>query len=113
MQPKRKPRSSDFDISSLGLPFDISKLSEDGRLIVSIMMFSMKTNNDKFYEELVAKDKQITSHNEKIMCLSDKMEMLEEKNDDSEALERKDFVVVSGPNLPAYRPDETTKIVIH
>ena len=113
MPPKRKQINSDFDISSLGLPFDVSKLSEDGRLIVSIMMFSMKANNDKFYEELAAKDNQITSLNEKIRCLSEKMEMLEEKNDDSEALERKNFVVVSGPNLPAYQPDETPRIVVH
>ena len=63
MPPKRKPINKDFNINSLGLPFDVSKLSEDGRLIVSIMimMFSMKTNNNKFYEELAAKQNQITS----------------------------------------------------
>ena len=62
MPPKRKPINKDFNISSLGLPSDVSKLSEDGRLIVSIMimMFSMKTNNNKFYEELAAKQNQIT-----------------------------------------------------
>jgi len=80
-------------------------------LIVSIMMFSMKNNNDKFYEELAAKDKQINSLNQNVMCLSEKMKMLEEKNDDSEALESS--FVISGPNLPAYRLDETPRLVVH
>ena len=59
MPPKKKTPM--FDLSSLYLPFDMSKLPVDGRLIVSIMMFTIKSQQYRFNDDLAAKEKEISA----------------------------------------------------
>ena len=72
MPPKKA--KNEFDLSSLNLPFDISKLSEDGKLIISVMMFAMKTQNDRFSEDIATKDKQICSINDRIKIIEERLD---------------------------------------
>ena len=77
MAPKKKAPL--FDLSSLDLPFDISKLSEDGRLIVSIMMFTIKSQQDRFNDDLAAKEKEISAFRDKVMKVENRPDDIQNK----------------------------------
>ena len=66
----QKKNKIEFDLNSLNLPFEIIKLSEDGKLIVSRRMFAVKVQNNRFQENLAAKEKEIGSLRDK--CWQDK-----------------------------------------
>ena len=111
MPPKKN--KNEFDLNSLNLPFDISKLSEDGKLIVSIMMFAVKAQNDRFQEDLAVKEKEIISLKDRVKVLEDRMDDICEKDDETEASERKNFIIFSGPNVPTSLPNESCTTVTH
>ena len=48
MAPKRNTRTTPSFLDDLDLPFDASKLSDDGNLVVSILMFTVKEMQSKF-----------------------------------------------------------------
>ena len=52
MPPKKNTRSTSPFLEDLDLPFDVSKLSDDGNLIVSIRMFTVKEMQSKFDDTL-------------------------------------------------------------
>ena len=110
VMPPKKPKN-DFDLSSLNLPFDISKLSEDGKLIISVLMFAMKTQNDRFSEDIATKDKQICSLTDRVKVLEERLDDVFDKADDTEAAERKNHVIFSGPNIPTFVPNESCSVV--
>ena len=109
MAPKKKAPL--FDLSSLDLPFDISKLSEDGRLIVSIMMFMIKSQQDRFNDDLAAKDKEISALRDKVMKVENRLDDIQNKED--EAAERKNCVIFSGPNTPTVTSSGSCVNVAH
>ena len=110
VMPPRKAKN-EFDLSSLNLPFDLSKLSEDGKLIISVMMFAMKTQNDRFSEDIATKDKQIGSLNDRVKVLEERLDDILDKADDTEAAERKNHIIFSGPNIPTFMPNESCSVV--
>ena len=91
---------------------DLSKLSDESRLIVEIIMDKF----DAFSRDICMK---IEAKNEKIAHLEQEVVTLKKQNDDLcdrldsiESRERSDCVVVSGSSLPPGRKDENTLNIV-
>ena len=100
MPPKKNTRAAPSFLEDLDLPFDVSKLSDDGNLIVSILMFTVKDMQSKFDDtlkelqdkndrETAARDKIINDQTCKINKLEERIERLEQKEDAVEAAAKK------------------------
>ena len=111
MPPKKNTRAAPSFLEDLDLPFDVSKLSDDGNLIVSILMFTVKDLQSKFDDtlkelqdkndrETAARDKIINDQTCKINKLEERIERLEQKEDAVEAAAKKSSIIISGDNIP-------------
>lgn len=97
MPPRKKPP---VEIDNLDFPFDTSKLSEDGKCIVSILAYMNKELQEKFEAKMAEKDVQIENLSKNVKELERKLEDIEEKFEDCEATTRINSIVISGDNLP-------------
>ena len=77
---------------------DLSSLSEDGRLIVTILERKIE-NILKFSEEIKKRDDRIDKLEKEVLGLRRNVARREEKVDDAEAYERRDAVVISSDEL--------------
>ena len=79
---------------------DLSSLSEDGRLIVTILERKIENILKFFSEEIRKRDDGIDKLEKDVLGLRRNVARLEEKVNDAEAYERRDAVVISGDALP-------------
>ena len=81
MPPKKnKPSNSatpTYDMDNL--PFDLSKLSDESRLIVYILMHTVNKNQENFTEAMKSKDSGVKMLSEIRKCLERKLEVLGRK----------------------------------
>ena len=91
MSPKQKKPVC--DLSSLYFPFDISKLSADDRLIASLMIFTIKSQQDLFNGDLAANEKEISTLQDKARKVENRLHDIQNKKDEDEAAERKNWVL--------------------
>lgn len=80
---------------------DISKLSEEGKTIVSIIIKAMQAMSDK-------KDQVINQLQNKVIVLESKLCDLENLIDDVNQYERRDTLIVSGASLPKETSNENS-----
>ena len=78
MPPKKnKPSNSAIHTYNLdNLPFDLSKLSDESLLIVSILMYMVNNNQKNFTKALESTDNGVKILSEKVKCLERKLEVL-------------------------------------
>ena len=79
--------------------------------MISVMMFAIKTPNDRFSEDIATKDKQICSLNDRVKVLEERLDHILDKTDGTEAAERKNQIIFSGPNIPTFVPNESCCVV--
>ena len=72
------------------------------------MMFTMKTQNDRFSEDISSKDKQICSLNDRVKVLEERSDDILAKTDDTEAAERKKNRI---NHIPTFVPNESCSVV--
>ena len=96
MPPRKK--KTEFDFSDL--PVDVSELSEENKSLVTIFMFLNKKLEDKFSDMLAQRDERISSLEAKNKSLEKRIENLENKIDDGEAVSKLKNIIFSGPELP-------------
>ena len=109
MAPKKgsiKTVEKNYDLSKLDLPFDISSLSEDGKIIVSVMSFFLNKMEEKFENKLKEKDTEILQLNTKINELELTIEKLDYRIEENETIERRNNLVFSGSEIPNFTPGE-------
>ena len=100
MPPKRNLPKVSNDFSLENLPFDTSKLSEESKLIVSILIYTVNNTQVKFEDAMKLKDKDIKTLETKVTHLENKIESMECKLDNSEVAERINDVIITGPSTP-------------
>lgn len=81
-------------------------MSEDGRRIVSAIREDIKAMKTEFLAQLNLKTKQIEDLKSEVDLLKDRVSKLEERVEEAEAYERRDSLVISGPNVPPGVPGE-------
>ena len=111
MPPKRNKAIVENSLNIDNLPFDTSKLSEESKLIVSILMYTVNQTQEMFSKSLREKDKIIDNLNDKVTKLEQKIMVVESKLDDDEATVRLNDVIISGENVPNFQQGESTNIV--
>ena len=94
------------------LPFDLSVLSEESKLLVSILMYNVSTIQKQFTAEIKEKDTEIRILNEKVTRLEKNLETMESKLDENEVSERDTEIIISGPNIPACTSGENYTNVV-
>ena len=114
MPPKKnKPSNSAIPTYDLdNLPFDLSKLSDESRLIVSILMYTVNNNQENFTKAMESKDKEVKMLSEKVKGLERKLELLDNKMDEKDVSERSNEIIISGFNIPVAQPDEDSSSVV-
>ena len=112
MPPKRNPPKVQNDFILDNLPFDISKLSEESRLMVTILMYTVNNAQEKFDDAMKVKDKNIKTLETKVSILENKIESMESKFDNNEALERMNDIIITGPTTPVSRSGEVCGSVV-
>lgn len=88
---------------------DFGELSEDGKLIVSIISRKMDTFKGelaRLTEKLEEKDEKITQLEEEVSGLKTAVAKLEDRIDDADAYERRDTLLFSGDDIPAVSEGE-------
>ena len=112
MPPKRNLPKVQNEVILDNLPFDISKLSDESRLIVSILMYTVNNAQEKFDDAMKVKDKNIKTLETKVSILENKIESMESKFDNNEAVERMNDIIITGPSTPTSRAGEVCGSVV-
>ena len=105
------------------IPIDISGISEDGRLIVSVLLYTIKQNKEHFNALIEQKDREIKSLNDKVRTLErkvskieenfeEKLDSMEAKLDSDDVKQRVNSVIFSGPSIPTVAPQENCISVV-
>ena len=84
----------------------LSDLSEENQLLANIILNSIKNVEDRFSATLEEKNQRIKNLEESNRKLEERIEKLEGKFDDEEAISRRTNVIFSGPNIPPSTPGE-------
>ena len=105
MPPKRNLPKVSNDFSLENLPFDTSKLSEESKLIVSILIYTVN-NTREFEDAMKLKDKDIKTLETKVTHLERKLESIECKLDNSEVMEIMNDVITTDPSTPVVTNSE-------
>ena len=87
------------------LLFDLSKVSDERRLIVPILMYTVNNNQENFIKAM-----EILF--EKVKSLERKLEVLDNKMDDKDVSEKSNEIIISRFNIPVARPDENSSSVV-
>ena len=85
-----------------------SKLSKDGKLIVSAILLHFSKVELKFFAALKEKDDQLSKLNAEVVSLKKKVSQIEENIDKANSYERRDTLIVSGPSIPEFTQGEKT-----
>ena len=104
--------SNDDAFNLENLPFNTSKLSEQNKLLVNIIMYSVKESQDKFQRDLEEKDVKIKLLDEKVVCLENRIVKLENKLETSAANECLNEIILSGKNVPTHVARENCTNVV-
>ena len=75
------------------------------------MVFAMKTENDRFSEDIATKDKQLCSLNDRVKVLEERLDDVLDKTDDTEAAERKNHIIFSRLNITTFAPNKSCSVV--
>ena len=110
MAPSKKNAKSVVNIENL--PFDISKLSEESKVIVSILMYTVNQSQEMFAKANEEKDNVIKCLSEKVNKLELKLAIIDNKLDEKESTERLNDIVISGQNVLPGKQGENTKTVV-
>ena len=105
---RAKGGESTVDASSLArnCPEDISKLSSDGQLIVNLLKDEINQLRQEFLTTINEKNSLINSLSEEVIGLKKRISKLESSLDDSDAYERRDTIIISGPEIPQFSTGE-------
>lgn len=114
MPPKARGKNVNNDgiVNIENLPFDISKLSEESKLIVSILMYTVNQSQELFVKANEEKDKVIKGLTEKVTKLEHKLLIIDNKLEEKVSKERLNDIVIGGPNVPLGQLNEDTKSVV-
>ena len=104
--------SNDDAFNLENLPFNTSKLSEQNKLLVNILMYSVKESQAKFQKDLEEKDVKIKLLDEMIVCLENRIVKLENKLETSAANECLNEIILSGKNVPTHVASENCTNVV-
>ena len=85
---------------------DISDLSEEGQVIVSILLKKMDENMNELLEIIEKKDKKIDELSHEVTTLKHNYMKLEEKYDDHESYGRRNDILISGEDITPVSDDE-------
>ena len=104
--PRKKPETKKPEIDLDALPFDVSSLSEESQLVVSILIYTVESYKIDVNKTIQTQDAAINALKNQVTTLEEKVESLENKLDAAEAIERKNEIVISGMNVPVATPGE-------
>ena len=95
------------------LPDLSSKLSEEGKLIVQLITDHIDILKSEFTEKINEKDKEIAIVKSELNSVRTRLAQLEERQlaqleDDAEAYERRDTLIISGDGVPEAFQGENT-----
>ena len=110
MAPSKKNAKSIVNIENL--PFDISKLSEESKVIVSIVMYTVNQSQEIFAKANEEKDNVIKCLSEKVSKLELKLAIVDKKLDEKESTERLNNIVIGRQNVTPGRQGKNNKTVV-
>ena len=107
----------------LELVSDLQLTTKDGKSIKTALlafvndfpqkMLSMLTEmKNEITDTCMKKDDQIECLENKVIALTNKVDLLDEKLDEQEAYERKDTIILSGKNIPPSSPNENCPTLV-
>lgn len=79
---------------------DISALTAEGRLIVELITSRIEKMQNEFERRMEEKSDQVAKLESQVDVLLTKVDKLEARVDDADAYERRDTIIVSGPDIP-------------
>ena len=88
------------------------ELSADAQIIISYIQDEFSKFRTEFMEDLKRKDQQVQSLTSEVGVLKKKVEKLENLLDESDAYERRDTLIFSGPAVPAVSRDENCSKIV-
>ncbi|KAI3388286.1 hypothetical protein SNEBB_000505 [Seison nebaliae] len=88
-----------------------SKLSVESKLIVAAFSRGLQKVREDYNNLIAEKDSQIAAISEEVIKLRERIDRLEMSADDSEMLERKNCLVLSGTGLPSATTGEICKVI--
>ena len=92
--------------------FDESRLSEEGKAIVSILTTHLDLMRQEFANLLKEKDKKIDELQLEMITLKTKLHRMEEKVEDADAYERRDTLIFSGEAIPVVTDGEVCSKIV-
>ena len=110
MAPRKKKEDAQNLLNSI--PFDISSLSEENQLMLSVLLFSVNSNKEELLKKIEEKDTIIESLSGRVKELEGKLSSIEERLDRSEVEEKKCEIILSGQNIPECVSSENVTRVI-
>lgn len=91
---------------------DVGGLSKEGRLIVEAITKRFEDLQTLLLNQLSEKECTIHQLSSEVDLLKSKVDKLEEQIDDADAYERRDTILISGPDLPVSTPGENCSQLI-
>ena len=87
---------------------DTSKFSEDGKLIIMVLVLKQKMEQliAKFSNEIKKRNEKIEMQEKEVIDLRQGVAKLSEKLDDADAYERRDTLIISGSAIPVVIPGD-------
>ena len=105
MPPKQIPNFSD-DLDNIDSSIDLELLSEDGKILISIMKNEFKKSREEFALMMASKTSEIADLKAKVLSLEDELTKVKDNVDSAEAYERRDTIVLSGSSVPTAHQGE-------
>jgi hypothetical protein len=90
----------------------ISAIREDFKAVEATMMEEVRLLKEEFLGQLPARPNEVRSLREELGVLRETVAKLEDRVDDSDAYERRDTLVISGPGLPQVTATEVCSTLV-